>query len=122
MIAIPNMSKPKSCKECELFYIEFYMGENKMGSACTLNDDAGSTIEADYNSCPLIEIVECKDCKYWTDDMSGNMWCEHAIGGLTEPTDFCSYGDRIDEYEKEYRELGLYELRELRKGERRADE
>ena len=56
MIAIPNMEKPKSCKECELFYIEFYMGENKMGSACTLNDDDGSTIEADYNSCPLIEI------------------------------------------------------------------
>lgn len=55
-IYIPNMEKPKSCKECEFFCIEFYMGENKMGSACTLNDDDGSTIEADYNSCPLIEI------------------------------------------------------------------
>ena len=59
-IYIPNMSKPKSCKECESFCIEFYMGENKMGSACTLNDDDGSTIEADYNSCPLIEISETK--------------------------------------------------------------
>lgn len=97
--------------------MDFYIENERVGGLCTITEK-----DDKENTCPLIEIVECKDCKYWTDDMSGNMWCEHAIGGLTEPTDFCSYGDRIDEYEKEYRELGLYELRELRKGERRADE
>ena len=81
MIAIPNMEKPKDCWEC-------------------FNSDCGHWGEHGYDKptdCPLIEIVECKDCKYWTDDMSGNMWCEHAIGGLTKPDDFCSYGERIGE-------------------------
>ena len=90
MIAIPNMDKPKSCKECELFYVEFYMGEEKVGSACTLNDDDGSTIEADYNSCPLIEIVRCGECIHHDDGL-----CHRPKWSFTvEPTDFCSYGER----------------------------
>lgn len=120
MIAIPNMEKPQNITRCSYKI-------NPEECKCVYTDKVfeetlALLVDHPCPDCPLIEIVECKDCKYWTDDMSGNMWCEHAIGGLTEPTDFCSYGDRIDEYEKEYRELGLYELRELRKGERRADE
>lgn len=108
MIAIPNMSKPKSCKECESFYIEFYMGENKMGSACTLNDDDGSTIEADYNFCPLIEIVQCKDCKWFELDVWGELngiplivaheMCKFwGDGCKTSQDGFCSYGERRSE-------------------------
>lgn len=90
MIAIPNMEKPKSCKECESFCIEFYMGEDKMGSACTLNDDDGSTIEADYNSCPLIEIVTCGECKHRDSE-----FCQirESMYGIKD-NDFCSYGER----------------------------
>lgn len=90
-IYIPNMEKPKECKECQ-WHLDFYIEDEQVGGLCTITEK-----DDRENTCPLIEIVECKDCKYWTDDMSGNMWCEHAIGGLTEPTDFCSYGDRIDE-------------------------
>lgn len=94
-VYIPNMSKPKSCKECELFYIEFYMGENKMGSACTLNDDDGSTIEADYNSCPLIDIVRCGECK-WLGVDDGMPFCYWWLREI-EPDVFCSYGERRSE-------------------------
>ena len=95
MIAIPNMSKPKSCKECELFYIEFYMGENKMGGACTLNDDDGSTIEADYNSCPLIEIdlVRCGECMR----RKKNGFCLEHNRYERNDDGFCSYGERKEE-------------------------
>ena len=80
------MDMPEHCYECLL----------RQGNCCLLLHEAiPPTVPLTrLDDCPLIEIVECKDCKYWTDDMSGNMWCEHAIGGLTEPTDFCSYGER----------------------------
>lgn len=83
MIAIPNMDKPKVCVDCSV---------NDM--VCGLWMEVANIKAHRHKDCPLIEIVECKDCKYWADDMSGNMWCEHAIGGLTEANDFCSYGER----------------------------
>ena len=95
-VYIPNMEKPKRCIEELGFGLLnnpcLFVDERE---ACLLQEDSKiGEYEENYKTCPLIEIVECKDCKYWTDDMSGNMWCEHAIGGLTEPTDFCSYGER----------------------------
>lgn len=79
----PKKKMPTSCYMCwDSLYCEYKI-KNPVKMA-----------QGRADNCPLIEIVECKDCKYWTDDMSGNMWCEHAIGGLTEATDFCSYGER----------------------------
>lgn len=43
---------------------------------------------------PTIEIVRCKDCKYWVCNFNG---CSR--NPCTEPwyaTDFCSYGERKD--------------------------
>lgn len=96
MIAILNMEKPKDCWECaENFDIE----------CC-----------GDIRNCPLIDIVTCGECKHWYNDADCGMACEFT--NMKQPSDgFCNWGERIDEYEREYRELGLYELRELRKGE-----
>lgn len=92
-VYIPNMSKPNKCEECELFYVSFYIGEGKVGSACTLNDDGGSTIEADYNACPLIEILRCGECEHWDkEEHSCNI--RDSYGWDYKPTDFCSYGER----------------------------
>ena len=50
----------------------------------------------------VVEVVRCKDCKKWTREHT----CEEfksdrlATGGrtvfMTEPIDFCSYGERRD--------------------------
>ena len=74
MIAIPNMEKPKRCDECV----------KSLDIECC----------GDIRNCPLIEIVRCGECKWGNKDNEGTLWCEHAIGGIMKPTDFCSYGER----------------------------
>lgn len=78
MIAIPNMSKPKNCKVCPFTCeaLQFFNEKERP------------------QSCPLIEIVRCGECKWSNKDNEGTLWCEHAIGGIMKPTDFCSYGER----------------------------
>lgn len=43
-----------------------------------------------------VEVVRCKDCKFW----DGEGRCEAPENGLirefTKPDDFCSYGERKD--------------------------
>ena len=53
----------------------------------------------------LVEVVRCKDCKYWVEE--GNeafghaKFCNHdcSLGGqgVKKPTDFCNYGERQEQ-------------------------
>lgn len=44
----------------------------------------------------VVEVVRCKDCKYWTEEKDLGMFCSHWGSMLAEPQadDFCSYGER----------------------------
>ena len=89
MIAIPNINKPKSCCECPIAksYLDCLM-EKKYVCPIGHTDD-----------CPLIEIIQCGECKWWNRDgkrKDGKGWCENAICGLTKPNAFCSYGERSE--------------------------
>lgn len=52
-------------------------------------------------SAPSIDIVRCKDCKYWHDHIT-TTWCSRGAelrpqesGWIKRnPDDYCSYGDR----------------------------
>ena len=91
MIAIPNMEKPKECKECQ-WHLDFYIEDEQVGGLCTITEK-----DDKENICPLIEIVTCGECKWWNRDgkrKDGKGWCENAICGLTKPNAFCSYGER----------------------------
>lgn len=87
MIAIPNMDKPncqKCIEDCLNIPLDCYpdeYGENRKGEKIV---------------CQLIEIVTCGECKWWNRDYKteSNGLCERNICGFTEPTDFCSYGER----------------------------
>lgn len=75
----------------------------------------GATKETDpkapfYDDCPLadaVEVVRCKDCHWWRhiNKRNGCGICQHevfsvddcTIDPVTEPTDFCSYGERRTE-------------------------
>lgn len=82
-VYIPNMEKPKSCKEC-LFEQAHYVNNYSRRSYCVLG--------AEQEHCPLIEIVTCGECNRSGTDVEHTfcMW----LGALRKPTDFCSYGER----------------------------
>ena len=48
------------------------------------------------NKGDFVEVVRCKDCKYWKAEKDYGMFCSHWGGILTDSTadDFCSYGER----------------------------
>lgn len=96
-VYIPNIEKPKSCWECPLYDSEYPW-------TCDLFD----------TYCPLIEIVQCKDCKWWDRDYKTESkgLCERNICGFTEPTDFCSFGERRTETLDERIKRGLEEWKE----------
>lgn len=43
-----------------------------------------------------VEVVRCKDCKYWQDNNVGypHDECRWGNGETPDPDDFCSYGER----------------------------
>lgn len=116
MIAIPNMEKPKECKECQ-WHLDFYIEDEQVGGLCTITEK-----DDRENTCPIIEIdlVRCGECKWYEPrhieengiECAGQ--CIWHIGLKTycdahdrenpedrprmiifrEPTDFCSYGER----------------------------
>ena len=50
-----------------------------------------------------VEVVRCKDCKYWGQDVSNysgddEIFCTNPDGldNYAHPDDFCSYGERKD--------------------------
>ena len=53
------------------------------------------TIEKNIRELPSIDIVRCKECRYWNTKgcRDGVGECEWAYY-MTKPNDFCSYGER----------------------------
>lgn len=43
-----------------------------------------------------VEVIRCRDCKYWIEDKDFGMFCTHWGSTLSESreNDFCSYGER----------------------------
>lgn len=58
MIAIKGMEMPKKCVECPMYHqsgINVYCGADYVGI---------DNVYKKRDSCPLVEIVTCKDCKH----------------------------------------------------------
>lgn len=49
-VYIPNMEKPKGCKECQ-WHLDFYIEDEQVGGLCTITEK-----DDKENICPLIEI------------------------------------------------------------------
>ena len=92
MIAIPNMDYPKFCDGCDL--VKYWVN----GSFYCMADGEELNLEVDRrNDCPLIEIVQCKDCKYsitpYENLVDADGLCDN-MQVVMDKTDFCSYGER----------------------------
>ena len=48
-------------------------------------------------SATVVEVVRCKDCKYYNEDKCWNFKGLDKIDGAVKANDFCSYGERIEQ-------------------------
>lgn len=86
-VYIPNMEKPKDCKECQ-WHLDFYIEDEQVGGLCTITEK-----DDKENTCPLIEIdlIRCEECKY----REKNHYCvKWGQPYLCKDGVFCSYGER----------------------------
>lgn len=72
---------------------DIYYGSNKGVPKDDIEDIVNEIPVAD-----VIEVVRCKDCKYWKEEDFG-MFCSHWASMLTESQayDYCSHGERKEE-------------------------
>ena len=90
MIAIPNMNKPKDCKECQ-WHLDFYIEDEQVGGLCTITEK-----DDKENTCPIIDIVKCGECKWCDDKGKGRaLICTNPYIDMDiHPLNFCNYGER----------------------------
>ena len=70
------------------------MGRGMMSRWINIDDLPSGRVEWDYIfDAPSIDIVRCKECKYWQSDGGTMMVCEvyNFIGKSAD--DFCSWGE-----------------------------
>ena len=63
-------------------------GDYLTGYVCALSATEG--IIAGLPDADVVEVVRCKDCKFYQTDH----WCTRVALGIMYEEDFCSYGER----------------------------
>lgn len=83
-------------------YLEIHkeLGKKNHSILCA---DEDSIIKFLQEKCPtadVVEVVRCKDCKYWVSPMKDDAhYCNKKSGlvGIVAEEDFCSYGERKEQ-------------------------
>lgn len=102
MVVIKGLKMPNRCEECKFCLRQ---GANDYGSfgECLLqkNKRVNCLALSRDDDCPLIEIVTCKDCKYWDKEegyckssFTTIEWADYII--CTDADSFCENGRRKD--------------------------
>ena len=90
-VYINGLDMPISCEKCPLCYD--YLN-------CSIDDSLQMYLYNRHPNCPLIEIglVRCGECKYFDYEYG---WCKRPkkMSFIAEPTDFCSYGERNEDFD-----------------------
>lgn len=91
-----------TCKECihynacKFTYIEAFGSFNE--------EQFGQTGCAEFeDKSRFVEVVRCKDCKYWQDNNGGypHEECRWGKEETPDADDFCSYGERKEYFTRE---------------------
>ena len=92
MVAIKGMKMPENCMECPLF-------DGEYGDCNIIGETKADATEERAENCPLVEIVTCKDCKYWDKEegyckpSSGTIeWVDYIV--CTSADSFCESAER----------------------------
>lgn len=73
---------------------------NYVNLKCTTFCDCGESYSPAISKLPIadvVEVVRCKDCKYWFSSNNDDAhYCKYQYGlqGLVAEEDYCSYGER----------------------------
>ena len=51
----------------------------------------------EVDAMPFLDIVRCKECKYWRNTDPQKIPTANIMCGHMHPDDYCSYGEREDE-------------------------
>ena len=91
-IIIKGLDMPQSCEECLLADRYIDISCQKVYYCMVTDTECANGNEKRADSCPLIEIVTCKECEWWDCETSG---CDrtHPLAPFRDD-DFCSYGER----------------------------
>lgn len=89
----------ESCKDCQ----DRPLSTMRM-MMCTALKYTRKLVEAGYTNrqaADVVEVVRCKDCKYWQDNNDGypHQECRWSNYETPDPDDYCSYGVRRDSNE-----------------------
>lgn len=95
-MVIINRSMPRTCSECFCYDVEY--------SVCQASEHNNLTSEDMIHKpcwCPLTEIVQCKDCRYWDrvtetsiPGVSHVGTCNRHMKGLTPGHGYCKWATR----------------------------
>ena len=85
MIAIKGMEMPTSCKECMLNNVD----SPWFGLCRTTGNNVIEYKDSRHPDCPLVDIVTCKDCKYWN---TNDEYCKY-INNFTNKDFYCAGGE-----------------------------
>lgn len=90
MIAIKDMEMPKECYVCPLL-------DDEYGVCKIIGETKVDMTEERSKNCPLVEIVTCKDCKYYRNSL------EHCTQWCMSTTDdfYCGFADMREVNEDE---------------------
>jgi hypothetical protein len=95
MIAIKDMEMPSCCENCGLCLCL----DDDISGLCYLTQTTNMDRTNSRNSdCPLVEIVTCKNCKYWHDDGIVTT-CDRNIGNGFPRDYYCANGERREQDE-----------------------
>lgn len=83
----------ESCKDCQ----DRPLSTMRM-MMCTALKYTRKLVEAEYTNrqaADVVEVVRCKDCKYWQDNNDGypHQECRWSNYETPDPDDYCSYGE-----------------------------
>ena len=81
-----------TCKDCIYFNRCVVLG---VELDIKHNKEADKNCRHFKNKADFVEVVRCKDCKYWETKMDGFCRASYGLCEINnENQDFCSYGER----------------------------
>jgi hypothetical protein len=93
-MVVVNMEMPTKCSQCG-FCINQKTNDYGSFGECSLQDrkTVDCLVWSRDSDCPLMEIVTCKDCKYWHDDGIVTT-CDRNIGNGFPQDHYCADAER----------------------------
>lgn len=74
-------------------------GKPERSEEWTFPNKLAVQIVEDMPEVDAVEVVRCKDCKWYVEDREFPPFCDNPICGMQHPNDetFCSWGERKDD-------------------------